>query len=327
MRRYILKRILWMIPVLLGVSIFIFTLLYFVPGDPADIILGAQATATAKAELRTQMGLDEPYVLQLGCFLKNTFLRFDLGTSYISKQSVSAEILSRLSYSLRIAWPGLLLALILGVVLGVVAATNQNKWKDNIAMFISIIAVSMPSFWFALIMIQFFSLKLGWLPVQGISSWRGYVIPCICAMMGSMATFTRQTRSSMLEVIRQDYITTAQAKGQTEKRIIISHCLRNAMLPVITSLGGAMAGVICAGVVLENIFSIPGIGAYLINGINNRDYPVVRGCVLILAIIFAMMSLIVDIMYGVLDPRLKTIYQVKRKKKRKTNTKKREGRD
>ncbi len=320
MWKYILKRVLWMIPVLLGVSVFIFTLLYFVPGDPANIILGSQATAEAKMELREQMGLNEPYIVQLGSFLKSTFLEFDFGESYISRQSVSGELAIRLPYTLKVCWTGLLIALILGVPLGVLAATNQNTWKDNIAMLISIVAVSMPSFWFALMMIYYFAMKLGWLPVQGVDTWRGYIIPCICSALGTMAAFTRQTRSSMLEVIRQDYITTARAKGQTEKKIIFGHALRNSMLPIVTSLGGMMAGTIGFGVVIESIFSIPGLGNYLLTGINNRDYPVVRGCVLVFAFIFALMSLVVDLVYGVVDPRLKSTFASGKKKKKQKKT-------
>lgn len=316
MLRYIIKRVVWMIPVLLGVSIFIFTLLYFVPGDPANIILGAQATEEAKEELREEMGLNEPYVVQLGSFLKKTFIDFDFGESYISRQSVGTELSQRLPYTLRVCWIGLLIAVLIGVPLGIWAAVNQNTWKDNLSMFISIVAVSMPCFWFALLMVYMFAMKLGWLPVQGVASWKGYIIPCLCSALGTMAAFTRQMRSSMLETIRQDYITTARAKGQTERKIIFSHALRNSMLPIVTSLGGMMAGTIGFGVVVESIFSIPGLGNYLLTGINNRDYPVVRGSVLILAIVFSVMSLVVDIVYGIVDPRLKTAMAKKKRKKK-----------
>lgn len=315
MGRYIVKRLLWMIPVILGVSILIFTLLYFVPGDPASIILGTNASAEAKIQMRHELGLDQPFMVQLGAFLRDTFLRFDFGSSYVSKQPVLKEILTRLPYTLKVCWIGLAIALVLGVPLGVVAATNKNTWKDNLSMFVSILFISMPNFWFALSLISLFAIQLGWLPVQGVNSMAGYIIPIICTTIGTMAQFTRMTRSSMLEVLHQDYITTAKAKGQTGRNIIWRHAFRNAMLPIVTALGGLMAGSIGFGVVVEQIFSIPGIGAYLLIGINMRDYPVIRGCVLMFAIIFSLMSLITDLVYGVVDPRMKTVIAKKKKKK------------
>lgn len=316
MARYIVKRILWLIPILLGVSILIFTLMYLVPGDPVDIILGANATDEAREALRESMGLNQSYIVQLGQFLKNTFLHLDLGNSYLSQRPVLSEIMVRLPYTLKIVWVGLAVALVIGVPLGIMAATHQNTIGDYLPTGISVIGVSMPCFWFAMVMISVFSMKLKWFPVQGVDSWKSYVIPVISSAIGNLAVFTRLARSNMLEQIRQDYITTARAKGQKEGKIIYGHALRNALLPIITQLGNAMAGQIGFAIVLENLFSIPGIGQYLYTSIMNRDYPAVRGSVLVMAVIFTLMSLAVDLVYTVVDPRMKSAFVSKKKRKK-----------
>lgn len=304
MLKYIGKRLLFAIPVILCVAIMIFTLLYFVPGDPAAIILGAMSTQEERQALDESMGLHDPYTVQLGRFLKDTFIHLDLGDSYISKSPVMIEIINRIPYTLKLCYIGILIAVLVGIPLGVIAAVYHNSWLDNLAMLGVIFGVSMPNFWFALVMILWFSLGLKILPVTGVSSWTGYIIPCISVAIGSMSMFARQMRSSMLEALREDYITTARAKGQREWKIVIWHALKNAMIPVITSVGAVMASTMGCTVVIETIFSIPGIGSYLVDGINNRDYPVVRGTVLVLAIVFTLMMLLVDILYAAVDPRM-----------------------
>lgn len=313
--KYIIKRLLWLIPVVLGVALLIFTLLYFVPGDPATTILGSTATEAQKEALRESMGLNDPYIIQLGRFFKDTFLHFDFGQSYFSKQAVSSEILMRLPYTLIICYVGIVIAVILGIPLGVFASVNQNTWKDNLAMLIAMVGVSMPGFWFSLIMIMFFAMKLGWVPVSGVTTFKGWILPCVASSFSGLSMISRQMRSSMVEMIRQDYITTARAKGQTEFKVIMGHAFRNALIPVITTVGGMMAGTLGGTVVIENIFSIPGIGSYLISGISNRDYPVVRGTVIVLAVVFALMSLLVDLVYGAVDPRMRIVTAKKKKKK------------
>ena len=320
MVEYIIKRLLWMIPVLLGVSVLIFTILFFTPGDPASIILGGRASQAEKEALTEQMGLNDPYIVQLGSFLENTFLKFDFGTSFITKQSVAKEILNRLPYTLLICYVGIFVGVFFGMLLGIIAALNQNTWKDNAAMVVSMVGVSMPNFWFALIMVMLFSMKFGWLPVTGVTNWKGFVIPCLSIAVGSLSMISRLTRSCMLEVIRQDYITTAKAKGQIPYMILIKHALRNAVLPIITMVGGLMAGSLGGTVVVETIFSIPGLGSYLITGISNRDYPTIQGSVIILAFVFALMSLIVDLLYTAVNPKLRNSFVMHINKKTKERT-------
>ena len=319
---YIFKRLLWIIPVVLGVMFLIFTLLWFTPGDPSTIVLGANSTVEEREEWKDEHGLNDPYVVQLGRFYKEVLVDHSLGTSYITNKSIGEEIVTRLPYTMLICYVGIGIGLVIGVLLGLIAATNQNTWKDNLCMVFGMVGLSMPNFWFALMMIMLLSMQLGILPVSGISSWQGYVIPCICGAFNGLAQFSKLTRSSMLENIRQDYVTTARAKGQTERKVIFNHAFRNSLLPIVSSIGQMMAASLGGTVVIENIFSIPGLGSYLITSINNRDYTAVRGTVLVLAIIFTVISLGVDLLYGVVDPRLKTMYA---RKKRKKKIKKQEG--
>lgn len=322
MIRYIIKRVIMIIPVILVVAFMIFTLMYFVPGDPAATMLGMNSTAEARMELNEQMGLNDPYIVQLGRFMKGTFINFDLGTSYISKASVAAEIGSRLPYTLKLCYIGILLSVMIGVPVGILAAVYHNSWIDNLSMFTVIFGVSMPNFWFALVMIMWLALGAHLLPVTGVKDWTGYVIPCVSIAIGSVAMLARQTRSSMLESLRQDYIVTAKAKGQLKWKIVFKHAFRNALIPVLTSIGFLMASLLGATVVVESIFSIPGLGSYLITGINNRDYPVVRGTVLVLAIVFTVMMLVTDLLYVVVDPRLKNNYETVKSIRRSSKVKK-----
>lgn len=308
MLKYIGKRILWMIPILLGVTILVFTIMYFTPGDPATNALGMDASEESIQEFNERYGLNDPYIVRLGNYLKDTFLKLDFGTSYMNGTSVSQQILSRLPYTMIITYAGIVLSVILGIPLGIIAATHQNTWKDSAAMVISLFCASMPSFWFALILIMFFALRLGWLPTVGVQTWTGYILPTISIGIGGAAGIARQTRSSMLEVIRQDYVTTARAKGVKERSVIYGHCLRNAMIPILTIIGAQMAALVGNSLVCETIFSIPGIGSYMITGVNQRDYPVVLGCVVVLAFIFSATILVLDILYTVVDPRLKTMF-------------------
>ena len=307
MLKFLVKRILWLIPVVLGVSVLIFTIMCFTPGDPARNALGADASQESIDEFNERHGLNDPYFVRLGSFLKSTFLEFDLGTSYINGSSVSEQITSRLGYTMKITYIGILISIVLGIPAGIIAATNQNTWKDSLSMVVSLFCASMPSFWFALLLVMFFALRLGWLPTVGVKSWSGYILHCVSIGIGGAAGIARQTRSSMLEVIRQDYVTTAKAKGQSYSKIIWGHCLRNALIPVLTVIGSQMAVLVGSSLVCETIFSIPGIGSYLVTGVNQRDYPVVLGCVVVLSLIFSLTMLCVDLMYAAVDPRFRNI--------------------
>ena len=314
MTKYILKRLLWMIPVIIGVAVFIFSILYFVPGDPAQIILGQYATAEEIDLLRSEMGLDQPYLIQLGRFLYNTFIRGDLGFSYFTHIPVTGELLTRIPRTLALGLSTMALTLILGIPLGVLAAVHQNKFADRLCMVIALIGVSMPGFWVALMMVILFSLKLGWLPATGIGGIKYYILPVVSQTFYGLGGQARMSRSSMLEVIRSDYVVTARSKGLSENEVIYKHALPNALMPIITVAGARLAVIFGGSVITETVFSIPGVGSYMRNAINVRDYPVVTGSVLFLAIVFSLCMLLVDIAYGLVDPRIKARYSSSRKK-------------
>lgn len=317
MARFIAKRILWLIPVILGVTFFVFTIMYFTPGDPVRLMLGANATEEQIQLKRDELGLNDSFLVRFGNYLKDTFVHFDLGTSYQTKQSVTEQISLRFPYTLRIALISVFLAALIGIPVGVLAATHQYSWKDNLSMFGSLFCVSMPSFWFALILVMIFSQQLGWLPSSGVKSWTGYILPCISCALGGAAGIARQTRSSMLEVIRQDYITTARAKGQKEMKVIYGHALKNALIPIIMTIGNMIGSSLGGALIAETIFSIPGMGVFMMNGISQRDYPVVQGGVLFISVCFCLCMLLVDIVFALVDPRIRSQYKSTNKRKRK----------
>ena len=319
MWKYIVKRLLWMIPVLLGISVVIFTIMYFCPGDPAAAILGNAATPAAIAEKRAELGLDEPYLVRLLSYLNQVFLHFDLGTSYFQNQSVMSGILYRLPYTATIAVICMLLQILIGTPLGITAAVHQNGLADRICMVIALAGVSVPGFWLAMMLVLLFSVKLGW--PYGVGGIQYFILPCIANAFAGIASQARQTRSSMLEVIRSDYIVTARAKGLSEREILYKHALPNALIPIITVVGNGMGMMLGGTVVIESVFSIPGIGMYTTSAINNRDYPVVMGGVLFLGALFSLIMLLVDVIYAFVDPRIKAQYEGQQKsfRRRKKN--------
>jgi len=315
MGRYVLRRLLWMIPVVLGVTILVFTIMYFIPGDPVKMMLGPEATPADIAAKREALGLNDPYLVRLGKFLGGIVLRFDFGKSWVYNSPVTTELLRRLPRTLAIAAVCILLQVLVGIPLGIIAAVNQNGWGDRVAMFVALFGISMPNFWIALMLVLLFSVKLGWLPPYGIGGLRYYILPCIANAFPGIATQARQTRSSMLEVIRSDYITTARAKGMSEFQVLFKHALPNALLPVVTIIGNGMGMLLAGTVVIESIFSIPGVGMYLVGGINSRDYAVVQSSVIFLALAFALIMLLVDLAYAVIDPRIRAQFAGKSKKR------------
>ncbi len=313
MKKYIINRLLWMIFVLLGTAIVIFTIMYFAPGD-VTTMLGSEATLEQREALRHSLGLDQPYLVQLGNFLYNLFIKFDLGTSYVYKTSVATELFSRIPRTLGFGVACIVVNAFIGIPLGMMAALNQNKWQDTLCMVLALVFVSIPGFWLALEMVDIFAIKLQWLPAFGIDSGiRSWIMPVFAASMSGVAANARQTRSSMLEVIRADFITTARAKGVPEGKVVRGHMLPNALIPVVTGLGEGLGKCIAGSVVIETIFSIPGVGMYLLAGINNTDYPVVRGSVVVLACFSAVVQLLVDLIYAAIDPRIKAQYAGKAK--------------
>ena len=316
MLRYIVRRLLLMIPTLLGITLIVLFFITIVPGDPVDFILGTLAEEWEKEELRVALGLRDPFPVRYVNYIGN-ILKGDFGTSYRTSRPVINEILLRFPYSLMLVSISMGISLCIGIPLGIIAATNHNSWKDNASIFVSLFFVSMPGFWFALLMIQFFSVRLGWFPPSGVDTWQGWVLPCVSASLSFAATIARQTRSNMLEVIRQDYITTARAKGQVERVIKYRHALKNAIIPVIMVVGGIFGMAMGGSMISEVIFSIPGLGSYSLAALQSRDFPVIQGSVLFMSTLFAFVLLFIDIAFSIVDPRIRAQYGRKKEKARK----------
>ena len=319
MLRFIGKRLLLMIPVLLGITIVVQLLIEITPGDPVILMLGAKATPERVEEVREQMGFNDPLAVRYLRYMRNLF-KGDFGASLMTKRSVFDEMIQRFPYTLMLVSFVMILSLLFGIPLGVFAATHQATWKDNVAMFAALFCVSMPGFWFALMLVQQFAVKWRWLPLAGVSSWKGWVLPIVALALGNTAIVARQTRSNLLEVIRQDYITTARAKGLGEGKVIYRHALKNALIPVIMVVGGVFGTLLGGVLILEVIFSVPGLGYYTMTGLSNRDYPIIQSSVLILSALFAVVILIVDILFALVDPRIRS--QFARKDKKKSSRKK-----
>ena len=303
---------LLLIPVLLGISLVVLVLIDITPGDPARMLLGAQATQQQVDDLREELGLNDPLPVRYVRFIWNV-LHGDLGTSLMTKRPIVDEMLQRFPYTLMLVSLSIVLSVLLGIPIGIYASTHQNTWKDNTAMFLALFCVSMPSFWFALLMIRLFGVQLRWLPISGVATWKGWILPCIAMALGLTALIARQMRSDLLEVIRQDYITTARAKGLSEGKVIYRHGLKNAMIPVIMVIGGVFGSSLGGSLIAEVIYSIPGLGQYIMSGLNNRDYPVIQGGILILSTMFAIVILLVDVLFALVDPRIRSQYARKSK--------------
>lgn len=308
MYKYIIRRILFLIPVLLGVSFIVFSLLYITPGDPARIVLGDQATEEAVQEFRNKEGLNDPFLVQYGRYVLNA-LKGDIGRSYMTRRPVSDEILSAFPYTIKLAALSMVIAILLGIPFGIISAIKQYSLFDSVTMIGAMIGLSMPVFWLGILLILFFSVYLRWLPSSGFNTFAAMVLPAITLAAQSVAIVTRMTRSSMLEVVRQDYIRTARAKGQKESVVIWRHALGNALIPVVTVVGLQFGHLLGGAVLTESIFSIPGVGRLMVEAIKMRDYPLVQGGVLYIAIAFSLVNLLVDLLYAWIDPRIKAQYR------------------
>ena len=315
MLRYIFKRILMMIPVLLGVLFLVFTMNEISPGDPAAMIAGDAASVEVVEQIREDLGLNKPLPVRFFNYTKNLVLHGDLGTSYKTKRPVLDEVIDRLFTTILLSLTSAAFAVLLSIPIGIISAIKQNTWIDNLLMVLALIGVAMPAFWQGLMTIILFSVKLGWFPSYGFTTPAHWFMPVLTIGTGAMASLVRITRSSMLEVIRQDYIRTARAKGQTERKVIISHALRNSMIPIITAIAIQLGSMLGGAIVTETVFAIPGIGMLMIQSIKARDYPTIQGAVVVIAVMFSLLNLVVDIIYTFVDPRLKSIYQTKRKVK------------
>lgn len=304
MLKYVLKRLLLLIPVVLGITFIIFVVLSMAPGDPAAMILGPDATAAALAAKRTEMGLDQPVVIQYVQYILGV-LRGDFGTSWLSGYEVLPEFLHRIPYTIMLGSLAMFVAVIIGIPLGIVAAIRQYHFVDYASLALALVLFSLPSFWFAMMGQVLFCLTLGWLPSAGVGSLKHFILPAITLGANILASQLRMTRTSMLDVVKQDYIRTARAKGADERRVVFRHVLRNGMLPVVTQIGISFASCMGGSVITETVFSIPGIGSLLINAVKGRDVPVVMGTLIFIAVFVGIVNLIVDIIYALIDPRVK----------------------
>lgn len=317
MIKYVLKRILLLIPVFLGVTFVIFAIVRMNPADPVYAILGINITDEQYAAKAAELGLNKPFLVQYLLYIKNIVLHFDLGVSYSSGREVSVMILERLGITMQLGFLGILLAMCLGIPFGILSATRQYSVLDRIVTFASLVFASMPAFFSALIMMLLFSQKLRWLPASFDRSFLSWIMPVVAVGMSPVAGITRMTRSSMLDVTRQDYVRTARAKGLSEKVIIFKHELKNAIIPVLTVVGMQVGSIMAGSVVAESIFNVPGMGSLISKAISDQDYNLVQGSVLFIALFICVINLVVDIVYAFIDPRIKAQYSSGSKKKKK----------
>jgi ABC-type dipeptide/oligopeptide/nickel transport system permease component len=304
MLAYSVRRFLQLIPVVVIVSFLVFFMVNLIPGDPVLNMIGPDAPAGAAEEMRERLGLNDPLPKQYFRFLSGV-LRGDLGTSIFSKRPVSQEIITRYPNTVKLAIGGTIVAAVLGVLFGVISAVNHNKWLDNVIMVISLVSVSTPSFFLALLMMLFFSLYLGIFPSTGLRSPISYVLPILTLGTHSIGLIARTTRSAMLDILRQDYIRTSKSRGLPDSTIVYSHALKNVLIPVVTVIGLRFGGLLAGSALVEAVFAIPGLGRLLIDAVLKRDYPVVQGTILVISITFVIVNTIVDLLYAAIDPRIK----------------------
>jgi peptide/nickel transport system permease protein len=306
MQTVVLRRLLFMLPVVWGVSTFVFLIIHFIPGDPIDLMLGETATQVDRETLRRQLGLDQPLWQQYTTFLQR-LVQGDLGQSLHSKRAVRTLIAERLPATASLALAALCVSVGLAIPLGVLAALRPRSWLDTGSMILALLGVSMPNFWLGPLLILVFSIQFGWLPVsgRGDGSLPYLLLPAVTLGTGMMAILTRMTRSTMMETLREDYIRTATAKGLSTWVVVVKHALRNALIPLVTLIGLQGGALLAGAVITETIFAWPGLGELTVRAIQQRDYPVVQGCVLVIALTYVVMNMITDMLYAVVDPRIR----------------------
>ena len=305
MLTWILRRILAVVPVLFGVTLAVFSMLFLVPGDPVKMMLAEFVTNPDQvAQMRAQLHLDEPILKQYGRFVTGA-VRGDLGTSIRSRRPVTTEIGENLASTAQLALAGMLVAVGLGIPLGLLAALSRNSWLDVASMGTALLGVSMPSFWLGLLLIFVFSLHLAWFPATGGGDLHHLILPAVTLGMIAAAIIARLTRSSMLEVLGQDYVRTARAKGLGGFSVVVRHALKNALIPIITIFGLQFGNLLAGAVIVETVFSRPGLGRLIVGGILNKDFPLVQGTVLFVATIYVLINLLVDVAYAYADPRIR----------------------
>ncbi|MHC1787730.1 MAG: ABC transporter permease [Christensenellales bacterium] len=310
MGRYLGKRLLMMVFLLLGMTFIVFASLYIAPGDPAEMVAGLNATPQDVERVRQSLGLDRPFLTQYATYIKN-LLTMNLGMSYTTRQPIAQEIIVRLPHTLNLAAASILLSILVGVPAGIITALNKDRLLDNVISTGAMMGISIPNFWLGTMLIYLFSVILRWLPSGGMTEpfWtltglRQAILPAIALSTATIASFTRIGRSAMLEVLQSDYIRTARSKGLPRRSVVYIHALRNALIPLFTQFGTSFGGLLGGAVITEQVFVVNGIGTYLINAINTRNYPAVQSTVLIIAAMFIVVNLAVDLLYVVIDPRI-----------------------
>ena len=305
MIRYIQQRVLLMLPTILLTSLVVFLMLHLIPGDPASIYLGEnQATPERLEQIREQLGLNRPLYVQLGDFLLKA-ARGDLGRSVQTNRPVIQEIADRLPNTITLAVAAMALAVVFGITLGVLAGLRQNSWLDTALMLVALAGVSIPVFWLGLLFILLFAVQLGWLPATGEGGWRSLILPAVSLAALSTATLARLVRSSIIEVLNQDYLRTSRAKGLPQVAIVLRHALPNALIPVVTVIGLQFGNLLSGAVITESVFARVGLGKLVVDSIQNKDFPTVQGVILVLAAIYVVVNLVVDLSYAVIDPRIR----------------------
>jgi peptide/nickel transport system permease protein len=302
--RYLTRRLLLTIPVLLGVATLVFALIHLVPGDPAQSMLGESASPQDVQRLRESLGLDDPLLVQYGSFLKG-ILKADLGTSFRYGTPVTREIRSRLLRTAELAIAAMTVAVVFAIPLGIIAAVFRGTAIDHVAMTLALVGISMPNFWLGPLLALLFAVVLGWLPVAGTGSIWHLVLPAVTLGAALSAILARMTRASLLDELRELYVLAARARGMSRTRAVLRHAFRNSLIPIVTIIGLQFGAVLTGTIITETIFAWPGVGRLLIQAINFRDYPLVQGCILFISFTYVMMNLITDLTYGWLDPRIR----------------------
>lgn len=301
---FILRRLFQIIPVMFGVTLAVFLMMHLLPGDPAKIMAGERADPKQIEQMRENLGLNDPLHIQYINYVKDA-IQGDLGTSIRTKRDVASEIFdTRFWITVQFAILGTAVAVILGLIIGIISATRKNSFADVSLMVVALFGLSLPNFFLGIILIYLFSVELGWLPVVGSESWKHYILPTLTLATGGIAIIARMTRSSMLEVLNQDYIRTAYAKGVSDRLVIYKHGLRNALIPVVTVVGLQFGGLLGGAVITESVFAINGLGRYIVDSIRSYDFPAVQGTILVCAVLFVIVNFIVDITYRLINKRI-----------------------
>jgi glutathione transport system permease protein len=304
MLNFLAKRLFGLLPTLFIVAVLVFFFVHMLPGDPARLAAGPEADETTVALVRADLGLDKPLPQQLASFF-GKIARFDFGTSTRSKRPVSTEIAERFMPTLWLTLASMVWAVIFGMTIGIVSAVWRNRWPDRLGMTLAVSGISFPAFALGMLLIEIFSVKLGWLPIVDDGTWKGYVLPSITLGAAVAAVMARFTRASFVEVLGEDFVRTARAKGVHEPMVIVKHCLRNAMIPVVTMMGLQFGFLLGGSIVVEKVFNWPGLGRLLVDAVEMRDYPVIQAEVLLFSLEFIVINLVVDVLYAVINPTIR----------------------